>query len=252
MGRRGVIRANAQERAALRRHHPLVQIGGVELRTDGVHIERHRARCMRTIHQQRTSGRQLRSQRFHREACRGGTGDMIQHQQSCALIHAGKHGMQQRLCVDRGQCHRHITHNRSALARPASHGLTNRAIHMIRAQQFVTGLEAHGPEHRVHALGRVGHEPVLAGRTAETARQLHLHLTKQRLDAATDQLDGISLQPIAPRILCGAHATRHRPERTVVEEDQVGVDPKLGPNLGGKRFGWLGEWRHGNGTVPAF
>ena len=27
---------------------------------------------------------------------------------------------------------------------------------------------------------------------------------------------------------------------------------KLGPNLGGKRFGWLGEWRHGNGTVPAF
>jgi hypothetical protein len=212
MGRRGLIRANVQECAALRRHHPLVQIGGVELRTDGVHIERHRARGMRAIHQQRTSGRQLRSQRFHQEACRGGAGDMIQHKQPRALVHAGKHGMQQRLCVERGQWHRHITHNRSALTRPAAHGLTNGAIHMIGAQQFVTRLEPHRTQHRIHALGCVRHESVLAGCATEAARQLHLHLTKQRLDAATDQLDGISLQAITPHILRRAHAPRHRPE----------------------------------------
>jgi len=188
-----------QERAALGRAGPFVEIAGVIGRGERGHVEVEHAGGMGAVHEHVDAAvGAARQDFFDREHQCGGRSDVIDHQQSGAR----RQSIQNRLLDDAGRFdgRRDVDFAISGAGSIGDvfHRLANGVVNMRSRQQLVARRKTQRTKNAVDAFGGVGDESEIPGVHSEPVADRMLGGLNQFRSPAGQQFDGIGLDSLAP------------------------------------------------------
>jgi hypothetical protein len=218
------VLAHVQERGALRRADPLVQVACVIRRADRAHVEREQAGGVRSVDERVDSASgQLIDDRRDGEDQRRLAGDVIDEEQARAIGDLLQHALHDHVRGGDGERHVHFDDLRAIDSRDVVERVARGVVLLRRHQQLVVLVEVERAQYGIHACRGVGDESHAGGIGADELRQLLAGGIQQRLQLANEETHRLPLHLRAILVLLFQHDARRRAERAVVEESDRGV-----------------------------
>jgi hypothetical protein len=216
---------DVEEAGSLRSAEPLVTVAGVVRRPERPEVDRHHARrvCSVDDHVDAT-GLEGGDHGLHREHHAGGTGDVVQEHEPRPRGHCAEHRVRDVLRAAEREGHAGDHHAGAGPARDRVECVDAGVVAMVGGEQLVARVELERAEHGVHPGGGVVHEGQVVRIGAEEGGEAGPCIVEQRLERPDQEVDGVPLHPGPELGLQREHLPRAGPERSVVEEGDLGVE----------------------------
>ena len=232
------IPTDVEERAALRRAHPLVAVADRVGGADRVEVEVDHARRVCAVDERVDPAVVERGHDLgHRQHERRRARDVVHHHEPGSRADGREDGVAR----DLGRRAR----NGEARGHQPGAGRIGRRLErvagsrvgVVEQDDLVAGLEAQAARDDVDARGRVRDEGEVVRIGAEEPPERRARVVERRLEVTGEEGDGLALHPRTPRVLRLEHGARRRAERPVVQEGHRGVERPVDGELGGHRLG---------------
>ncbi len=229
------LAASVEERGALRSVHPLVAVAGVEVGAERAQVQDDLAGGVGAVDDRDDPALAgAPEEAGHRKDDRGGRGDVADRED----LRPGRDRRPDRLDervsgIDwDGDRPPHVT--RAALGADERPGAVDGAVLVIGREHLVAGPEAYRPRHGVERGGRVREEREVVRVGAHELAERGARRPHQPLATPAQEFDRLALQLALPGLIPLEHRPRARPERAVVEVDDVRPEQEEVSKRGGR------------------
>ena len=240
------IASSVEERRALRRADPFVEVAGVPGRPEPVEVERQHARRVGTVDQALDAPLgERRDEPLDREDERGRARDVAEEGKPSPVRDPLEQGVDHDV-LGRDRERDLGDHDAGPVALgDMAQDVDRGVVLVVVGQELVAGRKPERAEDGVDGAGRVGDEGEVVRVSADERAEVAPGTGQETRQVAGKELDRLRLEPVAERPLDLEHRTRARPERSVVQERDRGVESPGGGVLGRHRqmmTGTLGPW----------
>ena len=240
------IGACIQESGPLWAVCPFMEIGGIEVGSEVLHVQRDLPHRMGAVDNAEDSGfARTAADLLDRENERGRRRDMAEEDDLGARGNAGPELLHEGL----GGCDRHrhwlVFVDRARLLAQEAPAAIERAVFLVACQNLVAGLQMQAAGDDVHAGRGVGDVDEVVGAAVDVGRQRGTRFAHQAVEAAlvAEELHRLALQLALPPLVFLEHNLGRGAERAVVQEGDVGIEQEQVFGQGGLGGGHRDSFR---------
>jgi hypothetical protein len=223
-----------EEPRTLRRADPLVAVPRVVCGAERPEVERHHAGGVGAVDQRvDTLRRELADEGLDRqdEPCRAR--HMVDERQPRPRSHPGEHRLQRLLRRRHGERQRRHDDTDPRARRDGVDGVPAGVVGVVRGEDLVPRREVNGPEHGVHARGRIRDEGEAVRIGPDEGAQRPARFVQQPLQFPGQEPRRLGFQPVPEARLGVQHRAGAGAERSVIEEGDTSVEgPEAPPPVG--------------------